>query len=145
MAQGNESSLLVANVANVAINPSPSQTKLQAPNDVAVIYNTSSTMVACFREERVHLVEQEVFIALDKKEERDPWRWIFDTGTSNHMTRCRNAFSNLDLGVSGMVRFGDGSTVCIKGHGTVLFECKNGEHCTLSNTFFIPTQGHPTT
>lgn len=82
-----------------------------------MIYNTSSTMVACVREERVHLVEQEVFVALDKKEERDPWRWIFDTGTSNHMIGCHNAFSNLDIGVSGMVYFGDGSMVCIKGHG----------------------------
>ena len=54
------------------------------------------------------------------------------------MTGCRDAFSDFDMGVSGTVRFGNGSTVCIKGRDTVLFECKNGEHCTLSNTFFIP-------
>jgi hypothetical protein len=89
-------------------------------------------------QECVHLVEQKLFAALDEKEERDPRRWIFDTGASNHMTGCRDAFSDLDMDVSRTVRFGNGSTVCIKGRDTVLFECKNGEHCTLSNTFFIP-------
>ena len=36
------------------------------------------------------------------------------------------------------MRFGDGSVVKIEGRSTVLFACKNGEHRTLANTYFIP-------
>ena len=138
VAQDDEPSLLLAHVADVAIDSSLELNQAQAPSDAAVISNPSNTMAVRSPQECVHLVEQKVFAALDEKEERDPRRWIFDTGASNHMTGCRDAFSDFDMGVSGTVRFGNGSTVCIKGRDTVLFECKNGEHCTLSNTFFIP-------
>lgn len=40
--------------------------------------------------------------------------------------------------MSGKVKFGDGSTVCIKGKGTVVFQCKNGEERTLSEVYYIP-------
>jgi len=32
----------------------------------------------------------------------------------------------------------DSSIVKIEGRGTILFACKNGEHRTLTNTYFIP-------
>lgn len=86
----------------------------------------------------VELVEEKVFVVLDSNPERDTRQWIFDTGASNHMTGAREVFSDLDTSVADMVRFGDGSQVQIEGCGTVLFDCKNGEHHALANTYYIP-------
>jgi hypothetical protein len=57
-------------------------------------------------------------MASDTTGDCNPHQWIFNTGASNHMTGARDAFSNLDAGVVGTVRFGDGSIVQIKGCGT---------------------------
>jgi len=73
-------------------------------------------------------VEAKVLAAFDAAEDRDPKRWVLDTGATNHMTGSRSAFSDLDTGIVGTVRFGDGSVVKIKGRSTILFACKNGEH-----------------
>jgi hypothetical protein len=86
----------------------------------------------------IELVEKKVFTALDDEADRDPRSWIMDSGVSNHMTGCRAAFSDLDTSVTGNVRLGDGSIVPIEGCSTVLFTCKNGEHRTLANTYFLP-------
>lgn len=86
----------------------------------------------------IYLEEKKLFAALDDAAERDPGRWIVDSGASNHMTGCRTAFSDIDTGITGNVRLGDGSVVRIEGRGTVLFSCKNGEHRTLANTYLIP-------
>lgn len=53
--------------------------------------------------------------------------WYLDNGASNHMTGQRSRFKDLDENVQGKVRFGDGSSVCIKGKGSVALKCKNGE------------------
>jgi hypothetical protein len=53
------------------------------------------------------------------------------------MSGIKEAFTDLDTGVIGTVRFGDDSIVQIKGCGTILFACKNGEHRTLTNTYYI--------
>lgn len=63
--------------------------------------------------------------------------WYLDNGASNHMTGQRGKFKELDERVSGKVKFGDGSTVCIKIKGTVVFQCKNGEERTLSEVYYI--------
>jgi hypothetical protein len=76
----------------------------------------------------VHLNEDQLFVQLGEKSDGDTTRWILDTGATNHMTSARSAFAELDLGVRGSVRFGDGSTVSIEGRGMVLFKCKTGEH-----------------
>jgi hypothetical protein len=86
----------------------------------------------------VELVEESVFAVLVDGGEPDSRHWIFDTGASNHMTGAREAFSDLDFDVGGTVRFGDSSIVWIKGCGTILFACKNGEHRALGNVYFIP-------
>jgi transposase InsO family protein len=83
-------------------------------------------------------MEAKVLAAFDATEDRDPKRWVLDTGATNHMTGSRSAFSDLDNGVVGTVRFGDGSVVNIEGRGTILFACKNGEHRTLANAYYIP-------
>ncbi|WVZ56480.1 hypothetical protein U9M48_007001 [Paspalum notatum var. saurae] len=86
----------------------------------------------------VEIVEAKVFAQLGPKEERNPGRWVLDTGATNHMTGARAAFSELDTGVCGSVKFGDGSVVEIEGRGTVIFACKNGEHCAMTGVYYIP-------
>ena len=54
------------------------------------------------------------------------------------MTGVRFAFSELDTGIRGTVKFGDGSVVGIEGRGTVLFKCKGGEHQALEGVYHIP-------
>ena len=36
-----------------------------------------------------------------------------------------------------MVKFGDGSRVAIRGRGTIIFRCQNGEHRTLTDVYYI--------
>jgi hypothetical protein len=68
-------------------------------------------------------------------EHRDHWRWILDTGVTNHMTRARKAFSELDSRIQGTVKFGDGSVIEIEGCSTILFIGKAGEHrCLLHSS-----------
>ena len=54
------------------------------------------------------------------------------------MTGNREAFSELDTGVVGTVKFGDNSGVDIRGRGTVVFQCKAGEHKALTVVYYIP-------
>lgn len=64
--------------------------------------------------------------------------WYLDNGASNHMTGDKTKFSTLDEGITGEVKFGDGSTVNIKGKGSITFKCKNGEERIFANVFYIP-------
>jgi hypothetical protein len=64
--------------------------------------------------------------------------WFLDTGASNHMSDRRDIFSELDIVVRGSVMLGDGSVVQIEGRGTILFECRTGEHLVLSDVYYIP-------
>jgi hypothetical protein len=59
-------------------------------------------------------------------------------GTTNHMTGCRSAFSDLDRNIHGIVKFGDGSIVQIEGMGMILFNSKNGEHRASVGVYYIP-------
>lgn len=56
--------------------------------------------------------------------------WYLDS--SNHMVGDRDSFSELDTGVIGMMKCGDGSRMGIQRHGTVVFKCLNGEHRALT-------------
>lgn len=64
--------------------------------------------------------------------------YYLDNGASNHMTGHRSKFSKLDEKVTGKVRFGDGSTVDIKGKVTVTFKCKNGGEKSFCEVYYIP-------
>ncbi|CAA0825706.1 Unknown protein [Striga hermonthica] len=65
-------------------------------------------------------------------------RWYLDSGANNHMTGSKKAFSKLDDGVTGTVKFGDGSKVEIRGRGTVIFRCQNGMYRALTDVYYIP-------
>jgi hypothetical protein len=64
--------------------------------------------------------------------------WYLDNGASNHMTGDRKKFTELDEGIMGKLRFGDGSTVEIEGKGSILFRCKDGDQWVLSGVYYIP-------
>ena len=53
------------------------------------------------------------------------------------MMGSKEAFSELDSNVTGMVKFGDSSRVAIRGHGTIIFRCQNGEHHMLTDIYYI--------
>jgi hypothetical protein len=89
----------------------------------------------CLNRSRVFLHERKV---IPKLKGNQNTRWYLDTGASNHMTGCREKFTELDRGVTGSVKFGDGSIVEICGKGSVLFECQNGEHRILTEVYYIP-------
>lgn len=55
------------------------------------------------------------------------------------MTGQKGKFCELDEGMTGVVRFGDGSTVQIKGKGSVELHCKNGETRYLREVYYIPS------
>lgn len=55
------------------------------------------------------------------------------------MTGEKNKFNKLDENITGQVHFGDGSTVLIRGKGSVLLKCKNGEQRLLHEVYFIPS------
>ena len=65
-------------------------------------------------------------------------RWYLDSGACNHMTGSKAAFSELDDDMTGTVKFGDGSRVMIRGHGTIIFRCQNDEHRALTDVYYIP-------
>jgi transposase InsO family protein len=54
------------------------------------------------------------------------------------MTGNEAAFAELDKGVSGIVKFGDGSLMAIKGRGTLLFAVTGDEHRALTQVYWIP-------
>ena len=116
---------------HISVPPQPAPcapTLAQQPPPAAPVQPPQAPPAPCRDGAVLHLVEKKVFAVLDSKEDLDPQRWILDTGASNHMSGSRAAFANLDSGITGSVRFGDGSVAQIEGTGTVLFSCKNGEH-----------------
>jgi hypothetical protein len=87
---------------------------------------------------KVHHNEDRMFVQLGDKKCGGGARWILDSGATNHMTGECEVFSELDTGVHGTVRFGDGSMTNIEGRGMILLQCKNGEHKVLAGVYLIP-------
>ncbi|KAJ0455006.1 putative RNA-directed DNA polymerase [Helianthus annuus] len=54
------------------------------------------------------------------------------------MTGRKDAFAELNEGVTGQVRFGDGSKVDIRGKGTLLFQYKTREQLVIYDAYYIP-------
>jgi hypothetical protein len=90
-------------------------------------------------QKRVEILEEHVYPQIGNNGEHwDHRQWILDTGATNHMTGARAAFSELDFGIRGSVKFGDGSVIEIEGKGTILFLGKGGEHRRLTGVYYIP-------
>lgn len=70
-------------------------------------------------------------------EQRESQVWYMDNGARNHMTGQRGKFTKLDESMSGRVKFGDGSTVSIKGQRDISFKCKNEEEKLLNDVYYI--------
>jgi Zinc knuckle len=86
----------------------------------------------------VTLMEENIQLHLGVKE-KDDWNiWYLDTGASNHMTGCKEQFTELNTSIRGIVKFDDGSTVSIGGCGTVLIEGRTSEHKALTEVYYIP-------
>jgi hypothetical protein len=74
-------------------------------------------------------VEDKVFAQfIEEDAQVNATRWVVDTGTVNHMTGAHDTFLELDMSVSGTIKFGDGSVVSIEMCETIVFQCKDGEH-----------------
>lgn len=86
----------------------------------------------------VHMTKKKVVLDHDDVGEEDTAEWFLDTGATNHMIGACSAFADLDAGVVGTVKFGDGSVVEIQGRGAVVFKCKNGDHRSLEAVYYIP-------
>ncbi|KAI3779099.1 hypothetical protein L2E82_08597 [Cichorium intybus] len=54
------------------------------------------------------------------------------------MTGDKDKFHDLNQTVHGYVKFGNESKVKIEGKGSVVFQCKNGEHRKLNEVYYIP-------
>ena len=74
----------------------------------------------------------------ERGKQQEHRQWVLDTEVTNHMTGARSVFFQLDSGIHGTVKFGNGSVVEIEGHGTILFLGKGGEHRKLTDFYFIP-------
>ena len=66
--------------------------------------------------EPIRLKEERVLAQIGERgEQQEHRRWVLNTGATNHMTEAKSAFSELDSGIHGTVKFE------IEGHGTILF------------------------
>ena len=90
----------------------------------------------------VMLIEKNVApkLVMDQKDRVEASNlWYLDNGASNHMSGDLEKFMELNKEITGVVKFGDGSTVKIEGKGSIVFKCKTGEERTLHEVFYIPT------
>ncbi|GKV33525.1 hypothetical protein SLEP1_g42028 [Rubroshorea leprosula] len=63
--------------------------------------------------------------------------WYLDTGCSNHMCGDKSAFSDLDESCQDKVKFGDNSTIAVKGRGKVTIRAKDNSIQTISNVMYV--------
>lgn len=108
------------------------------PNEVNDRRPTLMMAVVETKDEEILLNEENVHPKLYAEDPKDDTTWYLDNGASNHMTGLESHFSEINYKIVGLVRFGDGSKVSIKGKGSVIFKCKNGEHRVISDVYFIP-------
>jgi hypothetical protein len=63
--------------------------------------------------------------------------WCLDTGVTHHITSRWEFFTELDSDVRGSVKFGDASSVEIKGVSSVIFTAMSGEHRLLTGVYIL--------
>src|ERR1043165_5730093 len=96
-------------------------------------------LMAVGEESSVVLEEKKVIPERYHSEDNGNEIWYLDNGASNHMTGRRSYFTELDEKIAGSVKFRDGSCVNIKGKGSILLECNNGEQRLVTEVYYIPT------
>jgi hypothetical protein len=106
--------------------------------DPAMFMIEEVSLSAMGASEHVFLNEERARAVLRRSPDDVDPAWYLDTGASNHMTGDEAAFAELDKGVGGTVKFGDGSLVAIHGRGTVLFTVSGEEHRLLTQVYWIP-------
>jgi hypothetical protein len=107
---------------------------MQTEDEPALLMAETCVLNHAIQEEHVLLHEDKMMPKVNCTQDK---MWYVDTGASNHMTSCIDKFTEIDMTFRGSVKFRDGSTVDIHGRGSVLFECLNGEHCLLTNVYYI--------
>jgi hypothetical protein len=123
----------------VATSASPGGARPDPLRAAAASSGAVTARLAAGSGSQVRLIEHKVFVHLSEEEKnRDTMSWVLDTGATNHMSGARMAFVKLDTAVRGSVSFGDGSVANIEDCGTVLFNCKNGEHRSFAGVYYIP-------
>nr|GFA00990.1 zinc finger, CCHC-type [Tanacetum cinerariifolium] len=88
-----------------------------------------------FEDQKVSLHEEDVEY---KETSKDSLGYLYNRA-SNHMTRVKEHFKELDEKVSGKVKFRDGSYIEIKGKGSILLECDDEKQRILSQVDYIPS------
>ncbi|XP_076941006.1 uncharacterized protein LOC143610395 [Bidens hawaiensis] len=90
------------------------------------------------REEKILLNEEKIHPKLYANVSSDDIEWYLDNGASNHMIGYEPHFTEIDRAITGLVKFGDGSKVSIRGKGSIIFNCKNGEQRVVHDVYYIP-------
>ncbi|OMO99220.1 hypothetical protein CCACVL1_03887 [Corchorus capsularis] len=95
--------------------------------------------------ERSNYIEQEekeaeisLLMVCHTKEESAKNMWYLDTGCSNHMSGDKKAFAELDETFTDTVKFGDDSTVEVKGKGNVRIQTNSGQVQSILNVLYVP-------
>jgi hypothetical protein len=87
----------------------------------------------------LHLDEPRAYALLGDSSSNDKTDgWCLDTSATHHMTGRREFFTELDSDVRSSVKFGDASSVKVKGVGSVIFAAESGEHRLLTGVYYIP-------
>lgn len=88
--------------------------------------------------EVVYLQEDKVKPSKFEADQDNQNIWYLDNGASNHMSGVREFFHDLDESITGKVRFGDDSSVDIRGKGSIRFVFEDGVKKVLNNVYYIP-------
>ncbi|GKU96986.1 hypothetical protein SLEP1_g10166 [Rubroshorea leprosula] len=82
--------------------------------------------------------DSSLFMVCHPKEVSKKNVWYLDTGCNNHMCGDKSAFSDLDESCQDKVKFGDNSTIAVKGRGKVTIRAKDNSIQTISNVLYVP-------
>jgi len=64
--------------------------------------------------------------------------WFLDIDCSNHMTRNKDFFSNLDTSIQYEVKLGNDIKVCVKGKGMIVVYIRDGDKRTIDAVYYVP-------
>ncbi|GKU89832.1 hypothetical protein SLEP1_g3918 [Rubroshorea leprosula] len=82
--------------------------------------------------------DSSLFMVCHPKEVSKKNVWYLDIGCSNHMCGDKSTFSDLDESCQDKVKFGDNSTIAVKGKGKVTIRAKDNSIQTISNVLYVP-------